>query len=153
MRFCNFYRRFIKNFAKIVKCMNKLAIKDVLFQWIEVCDKVFHFLKERIITVFIFRYFDRNKEIILKIDASNYVNEGVLFQYNDDGVFYFVTFFSKNMISIECNYEIYDKKLLIIIRCLEHWRLELKFIDILVKIFSDHKALETFITSKTFTRR
>ena len=79
LKFCNFYRRFIKNFVKIVKCMNKLAIKDVLFQWIEVCDKAFYFFKKRIITILIFRHFDRNKKIILKIDASNYVNENMLF--------------------------------------------------------------------------
>ena len=29
--FCNFYRRFIRDFVKIAKCMNKLAIKNVLF--------------------------------------------------------------------------------------------------------------------------
>ena len=62
-------------------------------------------------------------------------------------------FFNKNIMSIECNYEIYDKKLLIIIRCLKHWRFELKFINISMKIFNDYKILKVFITSKNFTRR
>ena len=69
---------------------------------------------------FIFRHFDRNKKNILKIDVLNYVNENMLFQYDNNDVLYLVIFFNKNMISIECNYEIYDKKLFIIIRCLEH---------------------------------
>ena len=62
-------------------------------------------------------------------------------------------FFNKNMILIECNYEIYDKKLLIIIRCFEHWRFELKFTNIFVKIFSDHKILKIFMTSKILIKR
>ena len=99
------------------------------------------------------RHFDRSKKIILKIDVFDYINDGVLFQYDDEKVLHFVAFFSKNMMSAECNYEIYDKKLLIIIRCLKHWRFELKFTDISMKIFSDHKALKTFMTSKNLTRR
>ena len=153
LNFCNFYKRFIKNFAKIVKCMNKLIMKNVLFQWIEICDKIFHFLKKRIITTSMLRHFDRNKEIILKTDVFDYVNEDVFSQYDDDDVLHFVIFFNKNMISIECNYEIYDKKLLIIIRCLEHWRSELESTDIFVKIFSDHKVLKIFMTSKNLIRR
>ena len=57
------------------------------------------------------------------------------------------------MISIKCNYEIYNKKLLIIICYLKHWRFELKFTNISIKIFSDHKTLKTFITSKNLIRR
>ena len=54
---------------------------------------------------------------------------------------------------IECNYEIYDKKLLIIIRCLKHRRFELKFTNISMKIFNNHKILKIFMTNKNFIRR
>jgi hypothetical protein len=57
------------------------------------------------------------------------------------------------MVSAEYNYEIYNKKLLIIIRYLKHWRPELKNIDILIKVFTDHKNLEYFITIKELSRR
>ena len=153
LNFCNFYKRFIRNFVKIVKCMNKLTIKNVFFQWTNVCDKIFQFLKKIITIASMLRHFDHNKKIILKIDVFDYINDEMLFQYDDEEVLHFVTFFSKNMMLTECNYEIYDKKLLIIIRCLKHWRLELKFIDISMKIFSDHKVLKTFMTSKNFIRR
>ena len=110
-------------------------------------------MKKTIIIASMLRHFDRNKKIILKIDVFDYINDEMFFQYDDEKVFHFVTFFNKNMMSIECNYEIYDKKLLIIIRCLKHWRFELKFIDISMKIFNDHKILKIFITNKNFTRR
>ncbi len=77
-------------------------------------------MKKRMIEAFILRYFNQTREIILKIDSFNYVNDEVLSQYNDEEVLHSVTFYSKNMFLVECNYEIYDKKLLAIIRAFEH---------------------------------
>ena len=62
-------------------------------------------------------------------------------------------FYSKNMILAECNYEIYDKELLIIICCLKHWCSELKCTDILIKIFINHLNLKYFMIIKELTRR
>jgi hypothetical protein len=61
--------------------------------------------------------------------------------------FHLVTFFFKNFVSIECNYEIYDKELLIIVQCFEQWESELLFIEsnVLVKILIDYKNLEYFM--------
>ncbi len=36
--FCNFYRRFIKNFSKIAQSMIKLIQKDHLFEWTKICQ-------------------------------------------------------------------------------------------------------------------
>ena len=66
------------------------------------------------------RHFDKFKKTILEIDFFDYVNGGVLSQYDDEGVLYSITFYSKNLTSIEYNYQIYDKKLLVIIRYLKH---------------------------------
>ncbi len=56
------------------------------------------------------------------------------------------------MFSAECNYEIYDKKLLIIIWAFEHWRLELKLIDISIKMFIDHQALISLMKDKKLSQ-
>ena len=50
------------------------------------------------------RHFDRNRKTILEIDFFDYVNEDVLSQKNDYSVLYSITFYSKNLISIKCNY-------------------------------------------------
>ena len=63
----------------------------------------------------ILRPFNWEKDIILETDASDYVSAGVLSQYDDQGVLHPVAFFSKKHSATECNYEIYNKELLVII--------------------------------------
>ncbi len=56
--FCNFYRRFIKNFSKIVRSMIQLTQKKIIFEWNEVCQIIFDHMKRRMIKTFILRHFD-----------------------------------------------------------------------------------------------
>ena len=53
----------------------------------------------------------------------------------------------------ECNYEIYDKKVLTIIKIFELWKSELKNIEKPVQVIIDHKNLEYFMSSKLLNRR
>ncbi len=57
-------------------------------------------------------------------------------------------FYSKSMILAEINYHIYDKKLLVIIRCFEHWRLELKCTELLIQMFINYQTLKIFMKNK-----
>ncbi len=150
--FCNFYWWFIKNFSKIAQSMIKLTWKDHLFEWIEICQKIFEELKQQMMTAFILKHFNLIKEAILKTNFLNYVNDEVLSQYDDKDILHSMIFYSKNMILAECNYKIYDKELLIIICCLKHWCLELKCINISIKIFIDHLNLKYFMFIKKLTR-
>ncbi len=72
-------------------------------------------MKRCMIETFILRHFDQTHETILEINSFNYINDEVLSQYDDEEVLHSIVFYSKNMSSTECNYKIYDKKLLIII--------------------------------------
>ncbi len=146
--FCNFYQWFIKNFSKITWLMIKLTWKDHFFKWTEICQMIFEELKQQVMTVFILKHFNSIREAILKTDFLNYVNNKVLSQYDDENILHSMIFYSKNMILAECNYEIYDKKLLIIICCLKHWHLKLKCTNILIKIFIDHLNLKYFMIIK-----
>ncbi len=151
--FCNFYWRFIKNFSKITQSMIKLTWKDHLFEWTEICQTIFEKLKQQMMTVLVLKHFNLIREAILKMNFLNYVNDEVLSQYDDKNILYSVIFYSKNMISAECNYKIYDKELLTIIWCLKHWCLELKCTDILIKIFINHLNLKYFMIIKKLIRR
>ncbi len=57
------------------------------------------------------------------------------------------------MILAECNYHIYDKKLLVIIQCFEHWRFELECTKLLIQMFIDHQTLKIFMKNKQLTWR
>ncbi len=105
-------------------------------------------MKRRMTETFILRHFDQTCNFILEINSFNYVNDEILSQYNDEDVLHSIVFYSKNMSSAECNYEIYDKKLLIIIWAFEHWWLKLKLINISIKMFIDHQALTSLMKDK-----
>ncbi len=55
------------------------------------------------------------------------------------------------MILAECNYHIYEKKLLVIIQCFKHWRLELECTELLIQIFIYYQTLKTFMKNKQLT--
>ena len=56
-----------------------------------------------------------------------------------------VAFISKSLSDMEKNYEIYDKEVLAIVRCLEVWRHFLEGITVKFEIWTDHKNLKYFI--------
>ncbi len=56
---------------------------------------------------------------MIEIDALNYVFKDILFQYNENEIFHSVAYFSKKHNSVKYNYEIYDKKLMIIVCAFE----------------------------------
>ena len=113
--FCNFYRQFIRDFSKITGPLNTLTKKDVKFAWTEECKLAFKELKKRVCKALILIHFDLSKKCHVETNLSDYVSAGVLSQKDDNGIFHPVAFFSKQMVPAECNYEIYDKKLLAII--------------------------------------
>ena len=61
-----------------------------------------------------------------------------------------VAYFSKKTTPAECNYMIYDKKLLAIVKSFETWRPKLASVspDQPVKVLTDHQNLEVFMTTK-----
>ena len=101
----------------------------------------------------ILHHFDSNKQCLIETDSFNYVNTSVLLQMGEDGLLHPVAYFLRRMASVECHYKIYDKKLLATIRCFEEWRLELESTNLPVKISSDHKGFEYFMSMKKLTLR
>ncbi len=152
VRFINFYHHFIKNFLKLVKSFTQLIRKNTFFVWNKICIQAFDNLKKQVSSVLILRHFNLKQQAILKINALNYVKGEILSQYNDERVLHSMIFYSKSIILAEINYHIYDKKLLVIIQCFEHWWLELKCIELLIQMFINHQTLKIFIKNKQLSR-
>ncbi len=132
--------------------MIQLTQKKIIFEWNETFQTAFNHMKKCMTETFILHHFDQTCETILKTDSFNYVNNEVLSQYNDEELLHSIAFYSKNISSAECNYEIYDKKLLIIIQAFKHWWLKLKLTDISIKMFIDHQALISLMKDKELSR-
>jgi len=118
----NYYRPFIKGFAKIAKPLHQLVRKDEKWKWGEEQEEVFAKLKEIFTTEPVLAAPDLDKEMRVEADASDYATGGVLSVKGEDGKWRPVAFISKSLNDTERNYEIHDKEMLAVIRCLEAWR-------------------------------
>jgi len=99
------------------------------------------------------RHFDHEREVIIETDASAYVSAGLLSQRDDEGVLHPVAYYSKKHSPAECNYHIYDKDLMAIIKALEEWRPECEGATYPLKLITDHKNREYFMTKKLLNGR
>jgi len=96
---------------------------------------------------------DLDKEMRVEADASDYVTGRVLSMKCEDERWRLVVYISKSLSNTEKNYEIYNKEMLAVIRCLEAWRHFLEGARIKFEVWMDHKNLEYFMSSQKLNRR
>ena len=117
--FANYYRRFIKNFTQVARLINMFTQKDVKWQWGAEQQKAFNELKQVFTMKLVLAALDLDKEFRVEADASNYATGGVLLMKYSDELWRLVAFISKSLSDTERNYEIHDKEILAVVRCLE----------------------------------
>ena len=96
---------------------------------------------------------DLDKEFRVEADTSNYATSGVLSMKGSDELWRPVAFISKSLSNTERNYEIHDKEILAVVRCLEAWRHFLEEVTIKFEIWTDHKNLKYFMKVQKLNRR
>jgi len=74
----NYYRRFIKDFARVARPINMLTRKDEKWQWGEEQQKTFDELKQVFTTKLVLVALDLDKEFRIEANISNYATRGVL---------------------------------------------------------------------------
>jgi hypothetical protein len=161
----NFYRRFIQDYSKKIKSLTLLTQEEQYliknekrknryknFVWMKKCQKTFFNLKAIFVVASILTHFDVSLKIWLKINASNHVIARIMFQIHEN-ILRSITYFFKKMNSIECNYMIYDKKLLTIIKKFETWRSKLINVKNTIKLYINHKNFEYFMIIKELNRK
>lgn len=151
--FANYYRMFIKNYSALALPLTALTKKGKVFEWTKECEKAFQLLKQRFMEDPILASFQEDRETRVEPDASGWATGGVLSQLNEKGEWHPTRFFSKKHLSAECNYDIHDKELLAIVRCLEEWDAELRSLKKPFTIFTDHNNLKYFMTKHRLTER
>lgn len=151
--FCNFYRRFIKDYGRIARPLVLLTRKDAPFLFDTNCMTSFEKLKNMLINAPVLVHYQTHLPSMIETDASDGVVGGVLSQLQDDGQWHPVAFFTKTMLPAEMNYAIFDKEMLAIIKAFKHWRPELTGAPHCIRVLTDHKSLEYFMTKKTLNQR
>jgi hypothetical protein len=96
--------------------------------------------------------YDSTRPTHLETDTSNFATGGILSQKQDDGKWHPIAYRSSTMSAEECNYEIYDREMLGLIRALEDWRHFLEGLPEPFEVITDHKNMEWWASMRDLTR-
>ena len=99
-----------------------LVRKKQKWKWKKEQEEAFGKLKRVFTTEPVLAIPDIDREMRVEVDALDYATGGVLSLKYEDGKWRPVAFISKSLNATERNYEIHDKEMLVVIRCLEAWR-------------------------------
>jgi len=149
--FCNFYRRFVRNYSALACPLFDLTKKDTPFLWGTTQADAFTTLQNALTTSPVLLLPDYGKPFTLIMDASDYATGAILEQDDALGRSHPVAYYSKSLQPAEWNYEIHDKELLAIVQALKHFRHYLQGNVHQTQIFSDHANLKYFTMKQTLT--
>jgi len=139
--FCNFYRRFLKNFSIIAQPLHELDKKGVKWKWEAPQQQAFEQLKKVVVNEPCLKQPILDKPFCMETDASGFAYGATLSQKQEDGKYHPVAFMSKSMIPAERNYDTYDREALGIVKPLQHWRYWLQGTQKPIQIITDHRNL------------
>jgi hypothetical protein len=151
--FANFYRKFIKNYSKIVMPLTELTQKNKRFTWNPNAEEAFENLKQAFTSAPILVHANLEKPFMIEADASDFALGSILSQNGDDEKLHPVAFHSRKFEAAEINYEIHDKELLAIVESFEQWRHLLEGSPHQIIVYNDHKNLTYFQSAKVLNRR
>jgi len=152
--FVNFYWRFIQDFSAKAQPLFDLTCSEQVWTWSGKEQAAFKDLKTVVTTAPVLVSSQELDPFWIKVDSSDFATGAVLSQQSTmDGKWHPIAFYSKSLSSVEQNYEIHDKEMLVIICVLEEWRYFLEGATYPVEIWTDHKNLKYFITAKKLNRR
>jgi len=150
---CNYYRRFIEDYANCARALNNRLRKDLPFEWPDECQLSFDDLKGCFAKEPVLMIPDPTRPFQIESDASLYATGAVLSQLDGNGDRHSCSFISKTFSPAKRNYEIYDRELLAIIRALSEWRHYIQGSAHTTVVHSDHKNLTYFRSAQKLNRR
>ena len=106
--FANFYRHFIKDFARTARPLNNMTKKDTPWHWSTEQREAFETLKDAFISEPILVTWEPDRPTHVEVDASGYATGGVISQKLPDGLWHPIAYRSQTMADAERNYDIYD---------------------------------------------
>ena len=117
-----YYRKFIKDFAKLTKPLTKCLKKGATIVHNDEFKDCFNDCKQMLISGPILRYPDFDKPFILKTDASDFALGAVLSQRIEDSKEHPIAYASRTLNDTECNWSATEKELAAIVWAVKHFR-------------------------------
>ena len=142
---CNYYRRFVANFATIAAPLTELTRKANKFKWLDDHQGAFEALKTAMMEAPVLRSPDFTKQFILHCDASTKAYGSVLSQ-EIEGQDHPIAFHSKKFSGAELNYSTTEKEALAIVASITHFDAYVKGYHFTV--VTDHAALRQIFSVK-----
>jgi hypothetical protein len=135
----NYYRKFIKDYAKIARPLFELTRKDTPFEWNELREHSFKELKLALISYPVLRQPELQKPFTLYTDASGFALGAVLTQRDDNNNEYVCAYASRVLKGAEIHYSISEKKCLGLVWAIKYFRVYL--FGSRFSVVTDHAAL------------
>lgn len=157
--FCNFYRRFIRNFSLLALPLTSLlkGSKNGRKPGAVCLSLAERLAFRRLLAAFqtapLLRYFDPQKPIRLEPDASKYGMGGILSQPDNNNVYHPVACWSRKFTETEINYGTPDQELFAIVHSFKHWRHYLEGSMHPIEVLSDHSNLQAFMRQRKLNGR
>jgi hypothetical protein len=113
----SYYRKFIKNFAKVGAPLINLLKKFVVsYDWDEACNEAFETLKGILVKAPVLKLPDFDKDFEIHSDASDFAIGGVIVQDGRP-----MAFESKKLSETERRWPTHEKEMWAVIHCLKTW--------------------------------
>jgi len=139
--FYNFYRKFIKDYAKTTLPINQLVKKNTKFIWTKEAQKAFNKLKKKFEEKPILITPDLTKPFEIFANTSNHVTGAVLTQRDNNRVQHSCFFYSKPLLPVEKQYHTSEQEFLAIIRAIQEWRHYIDRVPEETIIWTDHNNI------------
>ena len=146
----NYYRKFVKGFAKIAGPLHDLTKKGLKFQWNESCQCAFDALKTALTQAPILAHPDFTLEFILATDASD-VGLGYVLGQIQNGKEVAIAYGGRKLLPAEKNYSVTEKEALGVVAAIKHFQTYLYGSHF--KIFTDHSAVSWLMNIKDASGR
>jgi hypothetical protein len=113
---------FIQGFAGIARPIVELIKKGKTFKWTDACKEVLETLIEKVTNAPVLVYPDLEQPFEMEVDASAYAVGAILFQRDKQGHKRDMSYYSKALNPAKCNYDIWDREFLAVIKALGNWQ-------------------------------